>query len=255
MAAIGSKRCAGRLSGKNAGFQEIAPLKHVRLPRHWWGRWAFSNSSRRHFVRRLQGPAPSDRCASTRSASLICTSGPNRSNGSSELYTGARLKIARGKQPSPRLAAGAGIASSPALRESILAMTDFPSPLVRFPTGPGDGRSRGAESGVARQTGRPRMRRSGDLRGHRWQSGNVGRRLSGRTRPCAIRVACQPRRRSDAVLREAAVAVVEHGNSDQLRATFLFISPEKAESVTPGDLAILAGLARASRLGDTPCGR
>ena len=161
------------------------------------------------------------------------------------LVRGLEAGEAHVRQFALRLAAPR-IASSPALRESILAMTDFPSPLVRFQLALAMAEVEGPEKVASlvkladRECGDPAISAAivGSL-------GTSAADFLAELVHVRSEWPANPDEDQMRVLREAAVAVVGAGNSDQLRATFLLISPEKAESVTPGDLAILAGLAQA----------
>ncbi len=161
------------------------------------------------------------------------------------LVRGLEAGEAHVRQFALRLAAPR-IAGSASLRESMLAMTDFPSPLVRFQLALALAGVEGPEKVASlvkladRECGDPVISAA--------VVGSLGT-SAGPFLAELVKVRSEwrgnPSEAQMYVLREAAAAVVGGGNSDQLRATFLLISPEKADDVTPGDLAMLNGLAQA----------
>lgn len=134
---------------------------------------------------------------------------------------------------------------SPTLRSALLGMVDFPSPLLRFHLAVALANIEGPDKIAA-------LTRLADLE---TRDTTIGLAIIGSLGKSAggfliELVKQQPDwRRKPTVdqmrlLREAAAAVAASRDDQQLSACFQLIAPKQAESVGPGDLAMLAGFAQ-----------
>jgi putative membrane-bound dehydrogenase-like protein len=134
---------------------------------------------------------------------------------------------------------------SPSLRTELLGMVDFPSPLLRFHLAVALANIEGPDKIAA-------LTKLADLE-TRDQTiglaiiGSLGKSAGGFLTQL---VKEQPNWRKKPsvdqmrILREAAAAVAASKDDQQLSACFQLIAPKQAETVGPGDLAMLAGFAQ-----------
>ena len=147
------------------------------------------------------------------------------------------------RQVAMRLAAPR-LARSSALREALLGMTDFPSPLVRFQLALALGKIEGPDK-VASLVKLAELETRDEVIGVA-VIGSLGTSAGGflqellKSYPDWRRKPTVDQMR---ILREAAAAVVALKDDAQLTACFLAIAPQEPADVGPGDLAVLDGFA------------